>query len=313
MVGDGRSLCFAEWGEPTGFPVFGLHGTPGGRLERHPDETKYAEAGARWITYDRPGYGGSDRQPGRSIVDCVADVAALADHLGIDRFSVTGGSGGGPHSLAVAARLGERVVRACCAVGVAPYGLEDLDFFAGMDPLNVTEFSWALEGEQRLVPELERELRADAQRIAADPSKVFSDEWDLDEADRAVLARPEMAAVIRASTEDLVRGGVLGWVDDDLAFTKPWGFDLAEISVPVQVRYGVHDVLVPAAHGAWLGRNVPGRPWSWNRTRATWATRTAWSSGHGGWSLGSDRTPGHGLGGFGARRRQLWPAVGSTA
>src|SRR5436190_2942006 len=88
---DGRTLCFAEWGDPDGFPVFGLHGTPGGRLNRHPDESRYAEAGARLITYDRPGYGGSDRLAGRSVVDCVADVEAIADHLGIARFAVTGG------------------------------------------------------------------------------------------------------------------------------------------------------------------------------------------------------------------------------
>lgn len=258
VVDGGRTLCFAEWGDPAGFPVFGLHGTPGGRLNRHPDEGKYAEAGARVITYDRPGYGGSTRQPGRSVVDCVEDVAAIADHLGIGRFAVTGGSGGGPHSLAVAARLGERVVRARCDVGVAPYGLDELDFFDGMDPLNVTEFGWALEGEQRLAVELDRELREMAQRVAADPSKLLGDDWALDDADRAVLSRADLAAVIRESTEDLVRGGVWGWVDDDLVFTKPWGFDLAEITVPVQVRYGAKDVLVPAAHGAWLGRNVPG-------------------------------------------------------
>jgi pimeloyl-ACP methyl ester carboxylesterase len=257
-VGDGRSVCFAQWGDLEGFPVFALHGTPGGRLQRHPDESQYAAAGARVITYDRAGYGESDRLPGRSVVDCVGDVAAIADHLGFEQFAVTGGSGGGPHSLAVAARLGPRVVRARCAVGVAPYGVDDLDFFAGMDPLNVAEFGWALEGEQRLVPELTRELAEDAERVAADPSKVLGDDWALDEADRAVLGRPDMAAMIRESTEDLVRGGVWGWVDDDLAFTKPWGFDVSEIAVPVEVRYGARDVLVPPAHGAWLGRNVPG-------------------------------------------------------
>jgi pimeloyl-ACP methyl ester carboxylesterase len=257
-VPDGRTVCFAEWGDRDGFPVFALHGTPGGRLNRSPDESRYVAAGARVITYDRPGYGRSDRLPGRSVVDCVADVAAIADHLGIGRFSVTGGSGGGPHSLAVAARLGDRVVRARCSVGVAPYGLPDLDFFAGMDPLNVREFSWALAGEAQLVPELEAELRAMGERVAEDPTMFIGDDWQLDEADRAVMARPEVAAVTRESTEELVRGGVWGWVDDDLAFLKPWGFDLAEIGVPVEVRYGARDVLVPAAHGAWLGRNVPG-------------------------------------------------------
>ena len=256
-IEDGRTLCFAEWGDPDGFPVFALHGTPGGRLDRHPDESRYAAAGARVITYDRPGYGASSRMPGRIVVDCVPDIAAIADHLGIDTFSVTGGSGGGPHSLAVAARMPDRVARARCAVGVAPFGLPDFDFFDGMDPLNVTEFGWAVEGEARLVPELERELHEMGDRVAADPATVFGDDWGLDEADRAVMGRPDMAVVITESTEDLVRGGVWGWVDDSLAFTVPWGFDVSEISIPVEVRYGARDVLVPAAHGAWLGRNVP--------------------------------------------------------
>jgi len=255
---DGRRLGFAEWGDLDGFPVFSLHGTPGGRLARHPDEAAIAAEGARVITYDRPGYGVSDRLRGRRIVDCVGDVEAIADHLGIDRFSVDGGSGGGPHGLAVAARLGARVVRARCEVGVAPFGLDDLDFFDGMDPSNVAEFGWALEGEEVLVPELERKLRYVGERVAADPAAILGGTGVPDDSDHAVIARPDMAQVIRESVEDLVRGGVWGWVDDDLAFVRPWGFDLSEIAVPVEVRYGSRDVLVPAAHGAWLGSNVPG-------------------------------------------------------
>jgi len=96
------------------------------------------------------------------------------------------------------------------------------------------------------------------ERVALDPSKLLGDDWELDESDRDVLSRPDFAVVIREATEDTVRGGPWGWVDDDLAFTRPWGFDLAEIHVPVEVRYGSRDVLVPAAHGEWLGRNVPG-------------------------------------------------------
>lgn len=255
---DGRTLCFAEWGDPEGFPVFALHGTPGGRLNRHFDESRYAEAGARVITYDRPGYGRSDRHPGRVVVDCVADVVAIAEALGIDQFSVTGGSGGGPHALAVAARLPDRVVRARCAVGCAPYPAEGLDWFEGMDPINLTEFGWALEGEDTLVPNIERELAEMAARVAEDPSKLLGDDVALADADRAVLARDDIAAVIREAIADLARGGAWGWVDDDLAFTKPWGFDVSEISVPVEVRFGVKDVLVPAAHGWWLGEHVPG-------------------------------------------------------
>jgi pimeloyl-ACP methyl ester carboxylesterase len=93
---DGRTLTFAEWGELDGFPVFLLHGTPGSRWLRHYDESAYTEVGARVITYDRPGYGGSDRDRGRRVVDCVADVATIADKLGVERFAVIGGSGGGP-------------------------------------------------------------------------------------------------------------------------------------------------------------------------------------------------------------------------
>jgi len=255
---DGRTLCFAEWGDPAGVPVFTLHGTPGGRLNRHPDPAKYAEAGARVITYDRAGYGRSSRHPGRAVVDCVGDVATIADALGIERFAVTGGSGGGPHSLAMAARLPDRVLRARCVVGVAPYQADGLDFFAGMDPNNVKEFGWALAGEDTLVPELERELAETAARVALDPSKMLGDDWELDEADRAVMAREDVGRVWREAIADLARGGVYGWVDDDLAFTRGWGFDLDEIRVPVEVRYGAKDVLVPAAHGAWLGKHVPG-------------------------------------------------------
>src|SRR5512132_4154110 len=91
----GRTLAYAEWGDPAGFPVFSLHGTPGSRLGRHYDERDYVDAGARVITYDRPGYGRSERHPGRYVVDCVDDVQAIADHLGIERFAVIGGSGGG--------------------------------------------------------------------------------------------------------------------------------------------------------------------------------------------------------------------------
>jgi pimeloyl-ACP methyl ester carboxylesterase len=255
-AGDGRTLCFAEWGDPAGFPVFSLHGTPGGRLNRHPDESKYAEAGARIITYDRPGYGGSERLPGRLVVDCVADVVAIADTLGIEQFAVVGGSGGGPHALAVAARLPDRVVRARCDVGCAPYPSEGLDWLAGMDPKNVAEFECAIEGEESLVPFVERELAEMVANVADDPSKLLAG-FELSEADRAVLQRKDLGQVIRESTDDLARSGPWGWVDDDLTFVQPWGFDLSEITVPVEVRYGLTDVLVPAAHGQWLAAHVP--------------------------------------------------------
>ncbi|HET8657682.1 MAG TPA: alpha/beta hydrolase [Micromonosporaceae bacterium] len=257
-TGDGRRLGVAQWGDLAGVAVFSLHGTPGSRLARPPDEDAVRRMGVRLVTYDRPGYGMSDRHPGRRVVDCVPDVEAIADALAIDRFYVTGGSGGGPHALAVAARLADRVIRARCLVGVAPLDAAGLDFFAGMDPENVKEFGWARQGEQVLHRELTRLAAEDLERIAVDPSKLLSDDWQLDPADRAVMARPDVQQVFGEMVRDAYRHGVWGWVDDDLAFLQPWGFELGEVTVPTEVRYGAKDVLVPAAHGAWLAEHVPG-------------------------------------------------------
>ncbi len=257
---DGRTLAYATWGDPAGFPILSLHGTPGCRLNRWPNEDVYTAAGANWVTHDRAGYGGSDRHHGRRVVDEVADVEALADELGLDLFGVTGGSGGGPHVLACAALLPDRVVRAVCSVGVAPLGgpgLTEDEWLAGMDPENVKEFRWAQAGEDVLVPELENLQREAEERVAVDPSSLL-DDFDLSEADRAALARPEAMQVAREATAEYAVNGVGGWADDDLAFLQPWGFDLASISVPVLIRYGLTDVLVPPAHGEWLTANVPG-------------------------------------------------------
>ena len=252
---DGRTLAIAECGDLDAFPVFLLHGTPGSRFAGQGDARVYAAAGARVITYDRPGYGGSDRFRGRRVVDCVADVAAIADSLGIERFGVTGGSWGGPHSLAVAARLPERVTRAACVVGVAPFDMPGFDWFAGMDAVNIEEIRWALEGEDVLARELERMTTAWLKRLAEDPSKAG--EVEFSEADRAVMANPERQEMVRRMLNEAFRQGVWGYVDDALCLIQPWGFDVAEIRVPTRIDYGLTDVLVPHQHGEWLAHNVP--------------------------------------------------------
>jgi pimeloyl-ACP methyl ester carboxylesterase len=257
---DGRTLAFAVWGDTDGFPVVQLHGTPGCRLERWPDEDLYRGLGVCLVTHDRAGYGRSDRHLGRRVADEADDVLALADHLGFERFGVTGGSGGGHHSLACAALLPDRVVRAACVVGPAPLGkpgLEQEAWLAGQDPWNVKEFGWATEGEDVLRPELEKELAAMAARVEVDPSTILGD-IDLSDTDRAELQRPERMQIIRESFTEQAATGVDGWVDDDLATVAPWGFDVGQITVPVLVRYGATDVLVPPAHGEWLAANVPG-------------------------------------------------------
>jgi len=257
---DGRTLAYAVWGDPDGFPVLGLHGTPGSRVERWPHEELYAELGICYVTHDRAGYAKSDRRPGRCIADEIDDVRSLADELGFDRFGVTGGSGGGPHALACAALLPDRVVRTVCVVGVAPLGTPGLEYDAwveGQDPENVKEVGWALAGEDVLVPELRKVVEEAVARVAIDPSTVLAN-FDLSESDQAQLATAERMQIIRESVAEQAAGDIYGWVDDDLAITRPWGFDVAEITVPVLVRYGLTDVLVPPAHGEWLAANVPG-------------------------------------------------------
>ncbi|MEO7260832.1 MAG: alpha/beta hydrolase [Jatrophihabitantaceae bacterium] len=213
---DGRALGVAQWGDPDGSAVFGLHGTPGSRFGRPSDEAGLERAGLRMVTYDRPGYGVSDRQPGRRVVECAEDVAAIADALDIGRFAVTGGSGGGPHALAVAARLGRRVTAAECRVGAAPFDAEGLDWWAGMDPQNVREFRWAIEGEQVLRERLAPLAAQDLARIAKDPSKILSDDWQLADADRERLARPDVQRMLVEGMRGAYAAGVWGWVDDDL-------------------------------------------------------------------------------------------------
>ena len=151
----------------------------------------------------------------------------------------------------------ERVERATCAVGVAPYDPEGFDWFEGMDPENVKEMQWALEGEAVLVANLEREAAEVLARVAVDPSKVIGDEFELPESDRVELARPERQDVIRQGISESVVNGVWGWADDDLAFLRSWGFEVSEIRIPTRVIYGRTDVLVPRNHGEWLARNVP--------------------------------------------------------
>jgi pimeloyl-ACP methyl ester carboxylesterase len=257
---DGRQLAYALWGEPDGFPILVLHGTPGCRLERWPDEEVYRRLGVLIVTHDRAGYGRSSRRPGRRVVDAVDDVVTLADQLGLERFGVTGGSGGGAHALACAALLPDRVVRAACVVGVAPLGHPGLDqdaWLEGMDPENVKEFGWARAGEEVLMRELEAEHAKLAAQVVADPSSVL-DAFELSDSDRAELARDERVQIIRESWAEHSVFGVGGWADDDLAHLRPWGFDLERISIPVLVRYGATDVLVPPAHGEWLAAHVPG-------------------------------------------------------
>jgi pimeloyl-ACP methyl ester carboxylesterase len=257
----GRTLAFCEWGVPNGFPVFSLHGTPGSRLGRHPDEGEYERASVRVITYDRPGYGESTRDPGRRVADAAADVATIADSLGLDRFAVFGGSGGGPHALACGALLPDRVTRCASVVSPAPFGEGGVPrdaWFEGMVEGNVKEFGWALEGEETLrrgmAPEAEKLLSS----VGSDSADALGADYKLSESDAAVVQRSEVRSMLALSTREAIGRSLDGLVDDDLAFAAPWGFDLAAMRVPTAVWYGPHDTLVPTSHGEFLGRTIPG-------------------------------------------------------
>ena len=251
----GRTLRVLEDGDPGGVPVIAHHGTPGSRLLYRRWVEDASERGIRLIAYDRPGYGGSDRHAGRSVADVAADVAAIADALGIDRFLTQGRSGGGPHALACAALLGDRVAAAATLASVAPYDADGLDFLAGMGEDNVEELGAAVEGAGALMPWLE----------AVAPKLLEADPDELAEGLKSLLSPPDVAVIngglaaeLIAGTGEGIRARLDGWLDDDLAFVKPWGFDLGSISVPVQVWQGRQDLMVPAAHGDWLGEHIPG-------------------------------------------------------
>jgi len=253
---DGRILAVAEWGDPNGLPLIAMHGTPGGRITYWEDPTIYARHGLRRLTYDRPGYGESTRHKSRSIVDAVDDVAAITTALGIDRFVVSGGSGGGPHCLATAALMPDRVIRSLAEVSIAPYPAEGLDWLAGMTQGNIDEFSAAMEGEEPMRAIAERERKTTLDRLADGRSDFMGDTYELSEADKAQLAK-HMTRVADQMFNALAPG-VDGWVDDMLAFVRPWGFDVTSIRVPTAIKFGRTDNLVPPAHGDWLGAHIPG-------------------------------------------------------
>ncbi len=251
---DGRSLDVAVHGAEGGLPLLFHHGTPGSKLPVRALERAADARSLRLVTWSRPGYGSSTRRAGRRVVDDTDDVAVLLDHLGADRCLVAGWSGGGPHALASAARLPERVAGVLCIAGVGPWDADDLDFLAGMGQQNLDEFARAHEGESALRAYLEAEaggLRAvDARGLIAGLSTL------LPPVDRAVLT-DEYGEDLAAHMREALRVGVDGWLDDDLAFVRDWGFGLDEVQVPAFVWQGDEDLMVPFTHGGWLAAHLP--------------------------------------------------------
>jgi pimeloyl-ACP methyl ester carboxylesterase len=251
----GRTLTVREGGDPDGVPVLVHGGTPSSSMMYPPHVRDAEERGIRLFSYDRPGYGGSTRHKGRTVADCAADVAAVCDQLGIERFCVWGISGGGPHALATAALLPDRVAAAAALAPVAPFDAEGLDFYEGMGELNVESMHAVLAGEEAHLARLEQD-REDL--LGASPEQLTEVLATLlGPADREVL-HGEIAAFILESARAGIESSLDGWFDDDLVLVEPWGFDLATIRVPVLHWHGEQDKFVPFGHGVWLSKRIPG-------------------------------------------------------
>ena len=250
----GRRLSVEMFGDTEGIPVFLLHGTPGSRLGPRPRGVVLHRLGVRLIAFDRPGYGSSDRSPGRQVAEAASDVEAIADAYQLERFAVVGRSGGGPHALACAALLPDRTTRAAVLVGLAPHGADGLDWFDGMAQSNVTEFS-AAAADSDLIS---ARLTSAAESIRADPASLLASlQAELPDSDRRVVADHGIRSMLVRNYAEAVRASAYGWIDDALAFSSPWGFDPATVTVPVLLWHGESDVFSPASHARWLAERIP--------------------------------------------------------
>jgi pimeloyl-ACP methyl ester carboxylesterase len=251
-LSDGRELAWLEAGKPRGRPVFAFHGTPGSRRQVAFDEKSIAAAGVRMIAPDRPGYGHSSYHPGRTFADWASDVAALADHLKLDSFAVVGVSGGGPHALACARLLPERVTTAGIVSGVGPLGHPEFDvgpaglnrgitLLARQSPLLLRPMFWFQEFSVRRWPEAA--LRAAAKRFPP--------------ADAAVLGRPDVRAAFFGDAQRSSATAAQAATQDFVLFAQDWGFRLEDITVPVHLWHGDADRNVVIGHGRFMAGRIP--------------------------------------------------------
>lgn len=247
-LADGRRLGYVEYGDPAGRPVFLFHGLPGSRLQHHPDTTIAAGLGARLIALDRPGFGLSDPHPRRTLSDWPADVAALADHLGIQRFAVVGVSGGGPYAAACAWRLAERLTGVSLVSSLAPGSRRGMPWSAALLFALGRLGSWTLIPPAHLIAHVAR--RHPARYLAFVQRR-------LPPADRRLFAQPPVQAMFCTDLATAFQRGPWGAIRDVVLLTRPWGFPLADIRVPVRLWHGERDTIVPVQMGRHLAATIP--------------------------------------------------------
>jgi pimeloyl-ACP methyl ester carboxylesterase len=251
---DGGVIEVLLEGDPAGRVLLFHHGTPGSGIPSADMVAAATSRGLRYVSLVRAGYAGSSRRPGRRVVDVARDAAIVLDAVGAARCLTLGFSGGGPHALACAAAIPDRVAAAGTVGCVAPFDAAGVDFLAGMGRENIEEFGAAVEGPAA--------LHVFLQPFADDLRVVTGDQ--VADALGDLVAPVDRAALASGYAESLARdirhgleSGYLGWFDDDLAIIAPWGFDLARISVPIALWQGEEDRMVPFAHGVWLSKALP--------------------------------------------------------
>jgi pimeloyl-ACP methyl ester carboxylesterase len=252
---DGRDLQVATVGDPAGRTVFFHHGTPGSACKIDYVEALAADGDLFVVTMSRAGYSTSSRREGRNAASVVADVDAVLDALGRGDYLAVGWSGGGPHALACAALGAPRCRAAFCLAGVAPIDV-DFNWTEGMGPENAEEFDLALRGGQEFEDYVAFTTAVMAEMTADNAIEMMG--GLLSEVDAAALAPRRAREIFAATSREAFAVGYYGMLDDDLVFYSPWGFDVADITVPVEVWYGPHDLMVPKTHGDWLAANVAG-------------------------------------------------------
>lgn len=262
IIDEGRenALAVQWWGDPNGHPVVLMHGMPGSRLGPKPRGVVLQRMGIRLISYDRPGYGQSKRQPGRSVAHAADDVKRVADRLGLKRFSVVGRSGGGPHALACAALLSEYVERVALLVSFAPPDAAALNWDDGMSMVNVDDYA-DIDASLAFTPAGEvaetTSLRKRAEEIRRDPEHLVTHLLpELTRADRRFVEDRAMRNLLVETYAEAVLQGADGWIDDAIALRTPWEFDFAAVTCPVLLWHGGDDRFAPATHTKWIAQQL---------------------------------------------------------